>query len=73
MWKVYDHDNCKGCKYFGGHSEGAKCCNYIFDVGMKRPCPPGDECTVKVPIKRDPWREGLKKYKKGADGKWVKK
>ena len=48
MWKKYDQDYCEGCKYFGGHSKGAKCCNYIFDEDKRRPCPPGSKCTVKV-------------------------
>lgn len=38
---------CEGCRYFFGHSEGVRCCNYIFKVGHRRPCPPGAACTVR--------------------------
>ena len=36
---------CEGCIYFQGDS--MRCCNYIFIVGNRRPCPPGKDCTVK--------------------------
>ena len=39
--------NCDNCVYrtvIGGTSG----CNYLFVTGKRRPCPPGDECTVKV-------------------------
>lgn len=36
---------CTGCRYFFGAYEGVRCCNYIFVVGHRRPCPPGKECT----------------------------
>lgn len=41
-----DHP-CKGCVYFFGRAEGNECCNYIFIVGHRRPCPPGKDCTEK--------------------------
>ena len=37
--------NCKGCIYYG---ESSKMCDYIEIMGHRRPCPPGDKCTVKV-------------------------
>lgn len=43
---------CFGCKYyFGGHEESLVC-NYWDVVGRKRPCPPGEACTVRVEKKR---------------------
>lgn len=41
---------CEGCRYFFGHYQQNACCNYIFMVGHRRPCPPGKDCTVKTPI-----------------------
>lgn len=40
-------DPCKGCIHYYGAYAINQCCNYIFDVGHRRPCPPGTECTVK--------------------------
>lgn len=34
--------NCRNCVYYS-----TKMCGYIDIVGHRRPCPPGDECTVK--------------------------
>lgn len=43
-----EHKNpCEGCKYWFGNNEFSICCNYIFIKGHRRPCPPGNECTVK--------------------------
>ena len=39
---------CKGCLHYYGACKNNACCNYIFDIGYMRPCPPGEECTVKV-------------------------
>ena len=41
---------CKGCMHWGG--QYSACCNYIFDKGQRRPCPPGKDCTVKVVRRR---------------------
>lgn len=38
---------CDGCVYMGIVSGQMPCCNYIFMEDRKRPCPPGDRCTVK--------------------------
>lgn len=38
---------CKGCVHWRGRYWGSQSCNYIFDTGHSRPCPPGAECTVK--------------------------
>lgn len=40
--------NCENCIYYRGEYAINACCNYIFDTGEHRPCPPGDECTVKI-------------------------
>ena len=45
-------ENCHDCKYFYGNTDFDVCCNYIFVTGRRRPCPPGDGCTVKVKRKR---------------------
>lgn len=44
-----DHP-CAGCLHFYGAYDNNVCCNYIFDEGKLRPCPPGAKCTVKRPI-----------------------
>lgn len=36
---------CEGCLHWYGDYENNRCCNYIFDVGHRRPCPPGEKCT----------------------------
>ena len=47
---TYDR-HCKGCTHL--IRVGAwGCCNYIFDMGHSRPCPPGKHCTVKTKKKR---------------------
>lgn len=54
----YDHAYCKGCIHFDTVQSGAETCNYIFNEGRRRPCPPGSQCTEKVegkrPAKRPP-------------------
>jgi hypothetical protein len=42
---------CEGCYHWRGENYNGKSCNYIFDVGRSRPCPPGAECTVKRVVK----------------------
>lgn len=39
--------NCDNCVYRAVVG-GVDCCGYLFKTGHRRPCPPGDECTVKV-------------------------
>ena len=41
---------CEGCLHYYGCYESTKCCNYIFDMDMRRPCPAGKGCTVKREI-----------------------
>ena len=40
---------CEGCLHWYGAYLFARCCNYIFDMGNSRPCPPGRDCTVYTP------------------------
>ena len=35
---------CKGCGHYRG-GNGTYCCEYLLDVGHRRPCPPGEGCT----------------------------
>ena len=55
--KIQNENNnyCEGCKHFRGEFVINQCCNYLFDTGKRRPCPPGKDCTVKV--KRRGYRE----------------
>ena len=39
--------HCLGCKYYCTIWDGMCYCNYIFQVGKRRPCAPGKDCTVK--------------------------
>lgn len=41
---------CTGCRFFFGEFECNRCCNYIFIIGKRRPCPFGKGCTVKEPM-----------------------
>lgn len=44
--------NCDDCFYrckLNGGSIGY--CKYLFVTGQRRPCNPGEECTVKVSVK----------------------
>lgn len=38
---------CEGCRYASGAS-----CDYYLITGRRRPCPPGQDCTVKEPARR---------------------
>ena len=40
---------CEGCAHFHALYRVNKCCNYLLDTNHRRPCPPGAECTVKLP------------------------
>jgi len=41
-------ERCKSCRYFWhvNQSVGYMGCEYILRTGTRRPCPPGDACTV---------------------------
>lgn len=55
---------CVGCRHFRGYHKVNLCCNYIFDTGHSRPCPPGAECTVKKPRRPGRALSALKKSQK---------
>ena len=38
--------SCKGCAY-AVYLSGAWCCDYLQIAGHRRPCPPGEDCTVR--------------------------
>lgn len=42
---------CTNCRYHANVS-GTVCCDYLYKTGHRRPCPPGDECTVSIPMRR---------------------
>lgn len=41
---MYDPIRCLSCKY-GSHDNGLVVCMYIIDVGKRRGCYDGKECT----------------------------
>lgn len=43
----YPDKDCKGCCHYRCGNGWLYVCSYIFDVGKRRPCPPGKDCTVK--------------------------
>lgn len=45
-------DGCEGCIYYRGEFEINRCCNYYLMTDKRRPCPPGEGCTVKIERKR---------------------
>ena len=45
MAKAY----CDDCVYYAKLGCGTmRCCNYFIKTDKRRPCPPGEGCTVKV-------------------------
>ena len=48
---------CKGCVYGVRMSGDIFYCDYLTRVGKRRPCPPGDECTVRVTTRQQRARE----------------
>ena len=50
--------NCKSCVYscpvdFGSSGNPHTACVYILHTGKRRPCRPGEECTVYKPRQKD--------------------
>lgn len=39
---------CDGCWYFRGAMDYDRCCCYYLITSIRRPCPPGKGCTVRV-------------------------
>ena len=56
------HHPCCGCAHFYGAYRGNKCCNYLFDTGKLRPCPPGAACTVRISPERWAKKRGYKSF-----------
>ena len=44
--------HCLNCHYYQGNSESDMCCCYMLITDMRRPCPPGQGCTVRIKRKR---------------------
>lgn len=44
-------NNCATC-FYHGKCGGLVCCDYLSKTGQRRPCPPGDACTVKVAYRK---------------------
>jgi hypothetical protein len=38
---------CIGCVHYYAHYAVNRMCNYIFDEKRRRPCDPGEGCTVR--------------------------
>lgn len=51
-----------GCVYRGIVQGSLPCCNYIFMEDKRRPCPPGEGCTVKT-TNREAQRKGAEERK----------
>lgn len=52
-------NSCKGC-YYGTHTGELWVCDYILMTGHRRPCPPGEGCTVRIEAAQDrkrAWKE----------------
>jgi hypothetical protein len=49
---------CDDCWYCCKLADGLRCCNYLLKTNHRRPCPPGEGCTVK--IKRKVYRRRKK-------------
>lgn len=45
--ELYKAHPCYGCFHWRGETYGGTTCNYIFDQKHRRPCPPGEGCTVR--------------------------
>ena len=61
-------NNCNNCVYHGKIAGHGVCCCYLLKTDQIRPCPPGDECTVKVKYRRRVYPTRTKK-EVAADGK----
>ena len=43
---------CEGCRFWrglvGGGRHSTCCCHYYLDTHIRRPCPPGKRCAVRI-------------------------
>lgn len=53
--------NCSDCVYCGWFTGVIPYCDYLCRTNQRRPCPPGEGCTVKVS------KEVKRKKKRGKD------
>jgi hypothetical protein len=54
-----DKKYCDNCVYSGTLTASTtKVCNYLLVTNKRRPCPPGEGCTVKVVRKRSRRKKG---------------
>ena len=45
-------NNCDDCWYWAKMGSGdGRYCSYLLRTDKMRPCPPGEGCTVKIPVK----------------------
>lgn len=58
------------CMYF---SPSTQTCDYLDIVGTRRPCPPGDKCTVKKTgkkeLRKSPWNDNMMTIRKNRPPK----
>lgn len=50
--------DCIGCYHYRAFSTANLMCHYMFDTGKKRPCDPGNGCTVYVKKRKNHNEEG---------------
>lgn len=43
---------CANCVYHMKVYSGQICCGYLLKTNRRRPCEPGEACTVKVPFRK---------------------
>lgn len=48
---------CGDCYYVGHIGWKTYCCDYYLITGTRRPCPAGEDCTVKLIGKRRPYEK----------------
>lgn len=42
-------NDCIGCIHYRAEHHANLMCNYLFDTGRVRPCPPGRGCSAFIP------------------------
>lgn len=60
MSEEIDYTFCRNCVYFETWGDFALGCCYFLKTNKRRPCDPGEGCTVKVAIKRKRGRKSGK-------------
>ena len=46
-WSIQEDPDCSGCMWYGTNT----CiCDYMYILGVSRPCPPGKRCTIKCVV-----------------------